>query len=113
MCPRDFAKLGKLVLNRGRWGDKQVVPQNWLDDALTPHVSIDQEMGYGYQWYITKSLGEYATFAARGNGGQYLTVIPGLNLVVAVMAGGYNKGGGVSAAVLSDYVLPVMSLNGK
>lgn len=108
MCPRDFAKLGQLVLNRGRWGNKQVVPQSWLDDAITPRVRVDQETEYGYQWYIANGSGEDRAIAARGNGGQYLTVIPSLNLVVAIMAGGYNKGGGVSATALSDYVLPAL-----
>jgi CubicO group peptidase (beta-lactamase class C family) len=106
MCPRDFARFGELVLKGGRWNDTQVVPKQWLDEAFTPRVRIAADVEYGYQWYLISGRGGHRWLGARGNGGQYLTVIPDLDLVVALMTGNYNKGGSVSDAALADYILP-------
>jgi CubicO group peptidase (beta-lactamase class C family) len=106
MCPRDFARLGQLVLKGGRWDDTQVVPKKWLDEIFTPRVRIATDVEYGYQWYLINGRDGHRWLGARGNGGQYLTVIPDLDLVVALVTGNYNKGGSVSDAALADYILP-------
>jgi CubicO group peptidase (beta-lactamase class C family) len=106
LCPRDFAKLGQLVLKAGRWNDTQVVPKKWLDEVFAPRVGISADVQYGYQWYLISGRGGQRRLGARGNGGQYLTVIPDLDLVVALVTGNYNKGGSVSDAALADYILP-------
>ena len=109
MCPRDFARLGQLVLKGGRWQGTQVVPRQWMDELTTPRVRISTDVEYGYQWYLISGRGAHRWLGARGNGGQYLTVIPDLELVVALVAGNYNKGGSVSDAALADYILPKIS----
>jgi CubicO group peptidase (beta-lactamase class C family) len=116
MVPRDFAKIGQLVLNNGRWGDKQVVPAEWLKVAHTPHATVQPAHGdepkieYGYQWWLVNHGSEQPWTVARGNGGQTVFVVPSLNLVVATMAGNYNAPGAAetSMAVMTGIVLPAL-----
>jgi CubicO group peptidase (beta-lactamase class C family) len=114
MLPRDFAKIGQLVLNNGRWGDKQVVPAQWLKQAHTPHAVVQPARGeepkidYGYQWWLVNHGTEQPWTVARGNGGQTIFVVPSLNLVVATMAGNYNApdAADTAIAVMTGIVLP-------
>jgi CubicO group peptidase (beta-lactamase class C family) len=82
--PRDMVKLGQLFLGDGRWGDRQVVPAEWADQATTQQVAVDglgEGNGYGYQWWTGTVDGDEA-FQAMGYGGQLIEVIPGRDLVV-------------------------------
>ncbi len=80
--PRDMVKLGQLFLNGGRWGEQQVVPEGWVDDATTQQVAADGlGDGYGYQWW-TATLDGDQVFEALGYGGQVIQVVPGRNVVV-------------------------------
>jgi hypothetical protein len=77
--PRDVAKIGQLVLDGGRWGDRQVVPAAWLKESVEPRIDVDQLVRYGYFWWLgTASVGDVppAWIAAFGNGGQRLFVLP-------------------------------------
>ena len=98
--PRDLAKIGQLVLNAGRWNDRQLVPARWLEQSLqshvrTPPMNDEGEYTCGYQWGLVKMNGNHQRriFALPGNGGQRLTIIPELQLVVVIMAGNYNQQG--------------------
>lgn len=91
--PRDLLKLGTLVLGRGRWQGKQLVPQAWVDAATTAQVTASPAYGYGYQWWIRlHRLGDQdvQVIQAIGNGGQRLYVVPARALVVAMTAGDYG-----------------------
>jgi CubicO group peptidase (beta-lactamase class C family) len=95
MRPRDFMKLGQLFLDGGRWRERRVVSQEWVEQATRYHSSVYGEHDYGYGWWIREvGVGEktYHTFRAAGNGGQLVIVIPDLELVVAFMGGNYNQG---------------------
>lgn len=80
---RDVAKLGYLVLNRGRWDGRQVVPAAWIGESTRQQSAggFPQDAPYGYLWWVAPSYG--ATFAA-GYGGQYLYIVPSLDLVVVI-----------------------------
>jgi CubicO group peptidase (beta-lactamase class C family) len=112
MPPRELAKIGQMVLNKGRWGDKQVVPAEWLTQTYTPYAKIAErkDVEYGYHWYLIDRLGKHPAVAARGNGGQFLYVVPTLDLVIVVMAGNYNAKGGAdsSMSVVKDFVLDAL-----
>lgn len=91
--PRDLAKIRQLVLQRGQWGEQQIVPVAWLQEATSPHVQADQFRRYGYLWWLgDASFGDAQTpwVAGFGNGGQRLFIVPDLELVVVVTAGNYN-----------------------
>jgi CubicO group peptidase (beta-lactamase class C family) len=97
MTPRDLARIGEVVLAGGRWDGRTVVPAGWLAASLRPRVKIAQDLTYGFQWYLgTFPAAGAVAGAARwvggmGNGGQRLTIIPDLDLVVAIVAGNYNS----------------------
>lgn len=84
---RDFARFGQLVLNGGKWNGQQVVPESYLNEALTPASYLfDPETNknvdfYGYQWWMINIDG-HRVWYARGLLGQYIFVIPDLNAVV-------------------------------
>ena len=94
--PRDLARIGQLVLDCGRWADRQVVPADWLETALRPHVTIGEGFDYGYQWYLGSfaypdaGSGREPWFGGIGNGGQRLFVVPRLGLVTTIASGAYN-----------------------
>jgi CubicO group peptidase (beta-lactamase class C family) len=93
---RDFARLGLLYLHDGRWGDDQVVPEQWVRDSLT--ASPTSEGAYGYQWWLDDLEGLPAdSFHAQGFDGQLIYVVPSLDLVV-VRNGSYVKDPGPPVA---------------
>jgi CubicO group peptidase (beta-lactamase class C family) len=93
----DFARFGLLYERGGVWRDAQIVPSAWVTDSVDPSPSYE---GYGYKWWLTgvttKALPP-DTYSARGHDGQYIYVIPSLELVV-VRNGKYIKYDGPPAA---------------
>jgi CubicO group peptidase (beta-lactamase class C family) len=81
---RDLAKLGYLYLNGGRWDGAQVVPADYVA-AATSSTGSEPNVGsgYGWQWWVAKD-GNHRTFRAEGYGGQFIYVVPDLDLVVVV-----------------------------
>lgn len=111
MRPRDLAKIGQLVLDRGAWNGSQVVPSDWLDQSFTPRVGATDDLDYGYHWWLGKMNADGQPWiGAFGNGGQRLIVIPSLQLVVVITAGNYNKADQwkTPAAVMRKVVLPAL-----
>jgi len=94
---REFAKLGLLFLERGQWAGTQVIAESWIDESTAPSPSFE---GYGYFWWLigrTNSNIPADTYAARGVDGQFIYVIPSLQIVV-VRNGHYDKHPGDSLA---------------
>ena len=48
MTPRDLARIGLMMLKGGMWGDRQVVPAQWIERSTTPMVDVDETRQYGY-----------------------------------------------------------------
>jgi CubicO group peptidase (beta-lactamase class C family) len=85
LFPRDAAKLGYLWLSGGIWDGRQVVPADWVKDAVTAHVHADGGDDYGYGWWVSKD-----SYWALGRGGQHVKVYPALNAIVVVTASGLD-----------------------
>lgn len=93
---RDLFKLGLLMLRRGLWERRQLVPAAWIDRITAPlHHTYDHVGSYGYHWWIyTGGTSEPAsphTYFAMGYGGQYLFVVPEHELVVSFTSNLYHK----------------------
>ena len=90
--PRDMAKLGYLWLHHGVWEGRQIVPQSYLDAALSPHadVNVGVKYGYGIWLYPNGRAGGPADFEANGHGGQRIAVIPSKDMVIVVTGGGVD-----------------------
>lgn len=114
--PRDTAKLGQLVLNRGAWQGTQVVPADWIAAATTPHMNARDLWFYGFQFWLGRSLVHGRPIdwpLGQGYGGQRLFIVPALDLVVLVHAGLYQSEiqGAVPLMVLNRYVLRAVNKN--
>jgi CubicO group peptidase (beta-lactamase class C family) len=91
-----MARIGYLALRQGEWNGKQIFPKAWMQDMvkmltpvsdMNPDYRKSEQFGYGYMWWIfdPKVAGDIydGAFTARGSKGQYITIIPKLDLVVA------------------------------
>ena len=83
--PRDMLKLGELYLNGGAWSGVQVVPESWVQESTTAHLSTGGAVpfgaDYGYLWWVGHGQGRDFYFA-NGFAGQLIVVAPDLRLVV-------------------------------
>ncbi|HEX5377330.1 MAG TPA: serine hydrolase [Phenylobacterium sp.] len=82
MTLRDYARIGQFMLECGKAGGVQVLPQGWVADATSPHVTFPPggtETGYGYFWWL---VGD--GYAAEGIFGQQIFVFPADRLVIAI-----------------------------
>jgi len=87
LSTRDFAKIGQMMLDGGKWMGVQVVSQKWVDESTTIHINATNISKYGYQWWRDKYKIKGAIFKAicgYGYGGQSLRIFPDLNLVIAM-----------------------------
>ncbi|HEX6432088.1 MAG TPA: serine hydrolase [Niastella sp.] len=93
---RDMARLGYLMLRKGKWKDKQVLPANWVSTITFPVTTYKEaaqnktayfHFGYGYLWWVWDSpynKGVYeGAYSATGAFGQFITVLPKLDVVIS------------------------------
>ncbi len=80
--PRDMLKIGQLFAAGGRYEGSQLVPEAWIEESWTPRgTSPWNRHRFGYLWWTETWGGETAHFA-WGYGGQFIVVVPRLDLVV-------------------------------
>jgi len=60
-----------------------VVPRSWIEESLTPHIRAHDDLNYGYNWYLGRYAGYKVQFA-WGYGGQFLYIVPALDMVVVM-----------------------------
>lgn len=85
----DIARFGQLFLQKGKWDEKQLVPEAWVEAATSRQTSngsnpkSDWDQGYGYQFWRCRN-GAY-----RGDGafGQYCVVLPEQDAVIVITSG--------------------------
>lgn len=76
----DFAKFGRLYLNRGNWNGKQIIPEWWIDQTLNSSKSGGQRLTYHYNWGIGPK--KYGSFYAIGLYGQFIYVYPEKKVII-------------------------------
>ncbi|PIE48382.1 MAG: serine hydrolase [Flavobacteriales bacterium] len=76
---RDFAKIGRLYLNKGRWNGKQIVSEDWVRQSTKIDTSGGSAWNYQYQWWLPSKTGD---FMAAGILGQYIYVNPEKDLII-------------------------------
>ena len=69
------------MLHGGRWNGRQIVSEEWVTEATTSHMRTNRGQDYGYAWWVHDMQG-YETCFAWGFGGQYIFVVPPLDLVM-------------------------------
>jgi CubicO group peptidase (beta-lactamase class C family) len=82
MSPRGMVRFGELYRNGGVHHGRQVVPADWVRASLEPQATARRSGdGYGYGWFLSRAAG-YPMFYAWGYGGQFIFVVPDLELTV-------------------------------
>jgi CubicO group peptidase (beta-lactamase class C family) len=95
LTPLQLASFGQMILDHGRWRGRQVVPSMWIADTLMDYSSTwygdsiwpYRDIRYGYLWWHAEVAGHDLYFA-WGHGGQFVSIVPALELVVVTTA--YN-----------------------
>jgi CubicO group peptidase (beta-lactamase class C family) len=83
MTPRQMLALGNLYLNRGRAGERQLLPAAWVDASCTGRgrSRFNPDQTYGYGWWVRDFAGRQGCFA-WGYGGQYVIVFRDSGVVI-------------------------------
>jgi CubicO group peptidase (beta-lactamase class C family) len=112
--PRDMAKIGQLMLNRGRWNGQQIVSEEWVGKSTKRQIATGQlpawfaADGYGYQWWLGSFHGHdgpIESYGARGQGGQFIVVLPKLQMVAVITGWNDNDLMGQPLDMIQRYVL--------
>jgi len=97
--PRDMAKFGQLYLDGGLWRGERVISEEWVRESTGKYgrlAPLDRNgHQYGYLWWHHRyPVGDRVieTIEARGNGGQYIFVVPELELVAVITSGNFRNG---------------------
>ena len=103
LSTRDLARFGLLFLRKGKWGDQQVIPREWITESTASRSNAGSSGGYGYMWWVAVDGRHFpgvtvpeGTYSARGYRGQYLVVIPEYQLVVSHRVNSFQNGTAVS-----------------
>ena len=102
LTPRDFAKLGYLMINNGTWDGQQIVSKEWVVNSTEIFIASGWTNGYAqfaYQWWVWPEQGLYA---AHGHYEQALYIVPEQDIVVVFT--GHVPDGSVYPA---DYLVAI------
>lgn len=90
LTSRDMAKLGYLYANHGIWEDKQIIDIDWINvsTSVQSKGGLPERDAYGYMWWVSNVDG-YLAYYACGFGGQYIYIIPELDIVFVSTASPY------------------------
>jgi len=99
MTPRQMLSFGELYLHKGRANGRQILPERWVERSCEgrsrdfrpgdPRLQLNREIDpmrdrrYGYLWWVYE-IDRHETCFAWGYGGQYIFVVPDLDLVVVM-----------------------------
>ncbi|RKE94801.1 CubicO group peptidase (beta-lactamase class C family) [Ichthyenterobacterium magnum] len=95
---RDLARLGLLMLNKGKWKNKQIIPENWVNEMITPRTTAkemqksvpvmntgEHRFAYGYMWWLWENHNDWRlkdAYSALGAYGQNITILPEIDAVI-------------------------------
>jgi CubicO group peptidase (beta-lactamase class C family) len=113
----DYAKFGQLYKNGGLWNGKQILPQGWVKESFTKHLTLPKDVvGEGFYGYLfwnktyTVNKKAYETYYCSGNGGNKIFVFTDQPLVVIITAEAYNTPYAHPQVdkMMQDYILPAV-----
>lgn len=82
---RDFARFGKLLLQKGKWNNEQLIDSNFIEASIKPGNNLTKagntNTEYGFQWWLLNYKGKTVWYA-RGIKGQYLFCLPHENIIL-------------------------------
>lgn len=128
--PVDMVTFGQLYLHNGLWHGKQVLSPQWIKESTAKFITATPDLcdkfDYGYLWWryserhqeMHELVGDKDVYFAAGAGGQFIWVIPFLNMVVVSTADQPNKlnrygnevGAYLSEPMLWEYIIPACTM---
>lgn len=113
LTPKDILKFGELYLNNGKRKSKRVLSKKWVKNSFKNYRNLENtadKNGYGYLWWhhdYQFNGTSVKSNEARGAGGQYIFVLPNLEMVVVITSGNYRNGKTQQPElILENYILP-------
>lgn len=111
---RDMAKIGYMMLKKGKWRGNQIVSEEWVNESTKAQVqkigNATMASDYGYQWHhgeIKIRDRSIEAFFAQGLGGQYIFIIPSMNMVVVFTYQHPESSGWMDGnLLLTKYIIP-------
>ncbi len=104
MTAGDALTFGKLYLNRGQWNGEQIIPEEWIAISTMEHSAGSGFFSpYGMHWWVDSIAArtitansvtadkKYEMFYAMGFGGQYIFVVPELNMTAVFTCAGTDS----------------------
>lgn len=117
MSPRDLAKFGQLYCAGGTWQGLQIVSSEWVSRSTRQIMATglpDPFCHYGYLWWVrgenTSSPFPPGSFSAVGLGGQILSIVPSLGLVMVALCDN-SSGGNAQMAIPDELVSAILGLD--
>lgn len=110
--PIDFTRFGLLMLNKGKWNGKQIITESWIEESTQPKIKPH----HGYMWKLfERNVGgkKMKTIEAWGNGGQFLVIIPEIEMTITFTGGNYNLYPQMEEKpfeIMNKYILPAVEL---
>lgn len=114
LTSRDLLALGQLLLDGGRWQNRQVLPETWVDAMTTPHASVGEGRGdYGYLLWLptfTVSGKPQRAWMMSGTGGNKVIIAPDLDAVLVLTTENFNVRNphGLADALIREYALAAL-----
>ena len=111
--PSDILKIGVLVMNRGKWENKQLILEGWIDRATASYLTTSFDIStYGYYWWIREMKNNAGkttkVLSAEGAGGQKLYIFPEYKLIVAFTEHNYTTPQ-VGSLFIRETILPLLN----
>lgn len=110
--PRDWAKIGQLVLNHGAWQGRQIVSASWVAQSTAVQITAGTSTRYGFQWWLGRSpLNDHAVdwVAALGFNAQKIIVVADDDLIVVFNASRESEAMvAPEIELLDNYILPAI-----
>lgn len=113
---KDLQTLGLLVAQQGRWQDKQLISKRWIKAMTEPQTRIpERRQQYGYLWWYdngTVNDMPVTIMYAHGNGGNFIFIVPELEIVAAFTGKNYGKPSQFTALrIFSREIVPAIAQN--
>jgi CubicO group peptidase (beta-lactamase class C family) len=111
LTSRDLLALGRLYLDGGVAGGRQVVPGSWVEESVRAHVRIDEETTYGYLWWRRELAGVESVYMT-GSGGNRVHLFPDLEAVAVVTSVNFGRRDAhrLSDLLLEEHVIPAVRI---
>ena len=111
--PVDMALFGYLYLKKGAFNDQQLIPAQWVLDSTSPHMDAFVA-DYGYQWWVRSDIyleneePALSLFSAQGFGGQFIFVVPAMDMVVVTTGKNEQSRGQEVLDLFLNNILPAV-----